>query len=426
MGSTVLLHAIDVCIGMRKIVLSQNSFLTTPRSTLDAVAKTFLVCAIFFTPLGNAPAFVFMALTVLAWLAAGGYLQRLDSLRGSSFTWAALSLYVLLWIGVTYSSAPAEDIWLELRKYSKLLFMLLAITLLQDEKWRTRALNAFALAMFITLVLSMLSVVWPLALLEGSPGNHHVFKDHIAQNLMMSFFVLIMLVRSRLAPGLAAKMAYLGVAVIAAINILGFVIGRTGYVSLAAVIAVFILCYIPARQRWACLVLAVVAGLTVFQLSDTFRGRILQAAAEFKNRDSGEVTSVGARIDMLHKSIHLIKERPLVGWGTGSYPTEYCRLAASETACDVGGYHPHNQFFAFGVQLGMVGILAYLVFLGGAVWRSLSYAAPQQVLALGLLGVLLVDSLLHAPLFLVGEAQFFILMLAVVLAARPDRSAHLT
>jgi len=45
------------------------------------------------------------------------------------------------------------------------------------------------------------------------------------------------------------------------------------------------------------------------------------------------------------------------------------------------------------------------------------------VLAWGLIAALLVDSLLHAPLFLVGEALFFTLMLAVVLAPEPRSRA---
>src|SRR5690606_7174709 len=107
--------------------------------------------------------------------------------------------------------------------------------------------------------------------------------------------------------------------------------------------------------------------------------------------------------------------------GTGSYSEEFCSRINSEKLCKIGGYHPHNQFLAFGVQLGMVGILAYVLFLASAVHHTRPLDTPQKVLGFGLIGALLVDSLLHGPLFLVGEAQFFILMLAVFLAAQPPK-----
>jgi len=403
--------------------LHLHSFLATPIPVLDRFAKVCLVFAIFFFPLGHAPAYVFIGLTILAWLAAGGYIERAQALRGSAFAWAALILYGLFWAGLAYTNADTYYIGIELRKYAKLLFMLVAITLLQEDRWRKRALAAFALAMLITLILSMLSIVWHIPGLKAEVGNRVVFKDHIIQNLMMAFFVLIMLVASRTAERTSIRLACLALAVLATVNILGFVAGRTGYVALFAILAVFIACYLPARQRWFFALLALLLGLAAFQFSDTFRQRVETAFSEYRQRNTVEATSVGARLDMIEKSIHLIQERPVMGWGTGAYPEQYCRLQPSQEMCAIGGPHPHNQFLAFGVQFGMVGIFAYLAFLASAVQRSRTYPVPQKVLAWGLIAALLVDSLLHAPLFLVGEALFFTLMLAVVLAPEPRSRA---
>lgn len=394
--------------------------LSIPNGRLDAFAKGALICAIFFTPLGNAPAYAFMVFTVLAWGLAGGYLQRLRVLvQAGPLTWSTLALYGMLLLGVLYSEAPWSDVQTELTKYAKLVFMLLAITLLQEEKWQERALNAFAIAMVITLALSMVSVVHPLQLFKLGQGTHAVFRDYIAQNLMMAFFVLLMLVRSLSHRSKAMRAVFLALAALGIVNILGYVPGRTGYIALAAVVATFIAIQVPARWRWSCLLLAVAVGIAIFQLSGTFRARVEQAITEFRNNEQHQITSVGARLDMARKSAALIEERPLLGWGTGAYPTQYCRLTPSEEGCKVGGYHPHNQFLAFGVQLGALGILGYLAFLGSAAWRASLYSGPRKTLAFGLLAALLVDSVLHAPLFLVTEAQFFTLMLAVVLAHRP-------
>ncbi|HEY4542218.1 MAG TPA: O-antigen ligase family protein, partial [Noviherbaspirillum sp.] len=340
------------------------TFLTTPIPLLDRSAKVLLIAAIFFMPLGTSPAYAFMALSALAWFAAGGYRTRLLALRGNGMALAAVALYVLLLIGALYSTGEHGDISNELRKYAKLLFMLPAFTLLAEPAWRERALNAFALAMLITLVVSMLSVVWPLPYIRAVPGNHYVFKDHIIQNLMMAFFVLIMLVRTTTAATLAARLLYAGLAILATVNVLAFVGGRTGHLALIGVIAVFAIFCVPARLRWLFLAGAMLAGVAIFQFSDTFRSRFELAVTEFEQRDVNQLSSVGQRIEYARKSMQLISERPVFGWGTGAYPREFCRVAATEELCRLGRVHPHNQFLGIGVQLGLVGILVYLVFLG--------------------------------------------------------------
>ena len=81
-----------------------------------------------------------------------------------------------------------------------------------------------------------------------------------------------------------------------------------------------------------------------------------------------------------------------------------------------GGFHPHNQFLAFGVQLGMFGIVGYLLFMAAAVKRAYQTNTEQKMLAVGLVGTLMADSLFHAPLFLISEAAFFILLFSVLMS----------
>lgn len=397
-------------------------FASAPHRKLDNVAKMFLVCSVFFTPFGNAPAYIFMGLTLVFWLAAGGYGERWNAIRTSYFAWSIVILYALLLVGALYSFADPSDIKQELGKYARLLFGILAISLLQERVWRERGINAFALAMFITLAISLVSLAVPIPFMDGASGkmggSHHVFKDKILHNLMMSFFVLVMLVKYKQTTDQRLRVAYLLIALCAAINIIFFVHGRIGYLSLAVVLVIFINFYGSAGRRWKWGGAIVLAFVAAFYVSDSFKERIELVISEARTYDSTNVTSVGARIAMARISLDLIGERPIFGWGTGAYGEEFCSRADSDKLCKVGGYHPHNQFLAFGVQLGVIGILAYVLLLISAIRHAWLLDTPQKVLGLGLIGALLVDSLFHGPLFLVGEAQFFILMLAVLLAAR--------
>ncbi len=397
----------------------QKIYECSPIVYLDTAAKFLLICSVFFMPIGTAPTNIFIVLTLAAWLLAGGFKERLSIFHNNYFSYAVLILYGLLLIGALYSTGDISDIKFQLAKYLKLLFLLVAMSLLQEKKWQQWALNAFMLAMIITLALSLISVLTPLSFVKGTAGgpsdNHFVFKDHIAQNLLMSFFVLLMLIRSQTAASRNLAAVYLLVAALAIIDIVFFVQGRTGYISLAFNISIFIFFYAPPNRRILWLAAAVIVGFVCFHLSSNFSSRIELAVSEFQKQDAKELTSVGQRVEFTKKSLELIKEHPFFGTGTGSYAKEFCRVAISAEWCEAGRHHPHNQFLAFGVQLGLVGILAYLAFLGSALHQARRFALPEKVLCIGLLGTMLTDSILHAPLFLVTETQFFVLMLAIMM-----------
>lgn len=298
----------------------------------------------------------------------------------------------------------------------KLLVILIGITLFKDKKWRRIGVNAFCISMLITLIFSLGSIFLSLPFVKGGAGNHFVFKDQIAQNLMMSFFVLIMLIKSRSEVRRPIEMVYFFIAIIAALDIIFFVQSRTGYISLGLILAIFVVFFVPVRNWWSWIAAITLCLLSAFYFSENFSGRLQLAVTEFENQESHELTSVGQRVEFFKKSVLLIEERPLFGWGTGSYAKEFCRIAISPEWCRAGSAHPHNQFLAFGVQFGFFGIFCYLIFLGSAVQCARKLNSPENVLLIGLVGVLIVDSFLHAPLFLVAEAQFFILMLGILAA----------
>jgi O-antigen ligase len=401
-----------------------NFYIEKPNLTLDNFAKVMFVLGIFFTPLGTAPTNIFLALTAFIWLISGGYKERFKDQWINIFAWATLALLLFIYIAGIYSSAESNEVIFQYKKYAKLFFIFIGISLFKDRKWREIGLNLFSVSMLITLLLSVGSVFLSIPIVKGGGGNYFVFKDHIAQNLMMSFFVLLMLIKSRYEFKSYLKIAYLSVAIVAVVDIIFLVQGRTGYISLMVVLIIFSLFFIPLKKWWLCLVSAILFFSASFYLSDNFSDRLKLTVAEYKNQDSNELTSVGQRLEFFKKSVVLIKERPLFGWGTGAYGKEFCRVAISPEWCEAGKAHPHNQFLAFGVQLGLFGLFLYILFLSSAVQLARKLDKPENVMLTGLVGILVVVSFFHAPLFLVAEAQFFILMLGLLAAGNYTNRSH--
>jgi O-antigen ligase len=397
----------------------QHQYFLLPNLRLELLSRVFLIASFFSLPISTAATNVFMGLTLITWVLAGGYKTRLSQLKGHWFSYSVVILFSIICIGGLYSTGSPKEVLFQIHKYAKILFILPAITLLQEKKWQQQALIAFSSAMFLTLMLSLITVIWPLSFIpsttNGPTDNHFIFKDHVAQNLMMSFFAFFLAENALSTTNVKTKVILFSLAALAAIDILFFVAGRTGFLSLAFN-ALVLLFFLPSKkQKLGGLLLLLILTVLTFQFSENFRSRTELAITEFKSQDKKELTSVGQRVEFFKKSVQLVKEKPILGFGTGSYAREFCRIADSTEWCEAGRFHPHNQFLAFLVQLGVVGLIVYLIFIGAAIKSATDQPHSTKICALGLVATLIADSITHAPLFLVTEAQFFILLFAALL-----------
>lgn len=388
-------------------------------------------------PLGSAASNILGGALLLTMIAAGGYRAHWRRIRAHPLALVTLLLCALILIGISYSSAPGDDVVRALKKYARLLYVPIAVAFLVDGRWRRRALWAWMLAMALTLVLSYVHALWAFpgarATRELAQDDHFIFKHHITQNVMMSVFAVAAFaeawrLRARL-NGLSSQVwLRVGVAFAAAINVLFFVQGRAGYLTLFVNLVVIAMVAVLSSRDRRLLVVAVAMlaiGVTAGVSSDQVRHRLHTAFSEAESsQERGIETSIGQRMEYASKSIDLVQAKPVVGWGTGSYASEYCRIARSPEWCKLGAYNPHNQFLFFAVQFGLLGLAVFIAWLvaAGVAMRRLPVA--EQLLGYSLLATLIVHAFLDSPLYIVTEGIWYPLMLGVLTAGAytPDAS----
>jgi len=395
----------------------------------DKLAKLSLVGVILTFPMRLGLANTFMALTVLFWLLARDYKGRWKAIRHHPLTWPAIGMFVLVVLGTSYTLAPASLALHHVGKYSKFLFIPLVLSLLTEEVWRKRCLYAFCTAMLITLVSTYAGIWWgvPWSVTRGKLGwgvDHTVFKDYIAQGLLMSTFVLLAVAQAIKETVLLRKGFWTVAAVLAIVSILFLSNGRSGYAALLAGLGGFLWTVNrhPFRKLLALMVLvaavplAYMSSLTIQARVDEGFTEITDALARPLNQDAAEVTSLGARIDMWRLSIQSMAKNPVFGSGTGSYPLLAKEAFHSQGVLDVQGVHPHNQFLFFGVELGMVGLLAYVFYLYRAGTAGRAMPAVERAVLIGFLCIMVSDSLFNSALWLSTENHLFTFMLALLVA----------
>jgi O-antigen ligase len=197
---------------------------------------------------------------------------------------------------------------------------------------------------------------------------------------------------------------------------------RGGIISLVAE-AGFLLIVIVARRRERKVLVAGAIFLTLAAILVSWLGigRALDRFASYKKLEAGE----GRRAEMLHDTIRIYRDHPIVGTGVGSlqevfplYETLYDGLVVN---------HSHNDYAEALAETGTIGGLcglAFLVCLFWASWkilkvdedqRSFAYHTGALVACLGLLVHAGVDFNFHIP----SNALIFLLQAALATSIFP-------
>ena len=182
-----------------------------PSTVVQLGAKASIVLVFFAFPVSVALANVGLLLTLVFWLLGciwGTSLRDTRQALSNPLVPPALALFAWIVLATLWSPADGTQIGAALQKYSKFLMVPIFIGMLHDATTRRRCWQAFALAMLFTLTVTWLNVwfdfPWTRTHNQGFGQDHTVFKDRIAQGILMSFFTVMALYHAVRAPTRAA------------------------------------------------------------------------------------------------------------------------------------------------------------------------------------------------------------------------------
>jgi len=267
---------------------------------------------------------------------------------------------------------------------------LLTIPLLMAQFRRSdggqRVLVGFLAACVALLIASIAVKIWP-NIHVRPPGNEGVpVKSYIVQSLEFAMCAAVLFdlafTKGRLRQWKSSA-AFGGLALAFLGDIFFITTGRTALVVIPALIVVYGFRQAGWKGILGSSIAAVVVAMIVWTASPHVRERVTAIYTETESYEQqNESTSSGLRISFWKKSIDIIKSAPLLGHGTGSITEQFERAAQGQTGAGAAGStNPHNQTFAVGIQLGLLGMallwamwISQLVFFRGSrpvVWIGL-------------------------------------------------------
>jgi len=388
----------------------------------DRATRSAAVLAAFVLPFSTAGANAAFALFVLLWIASPNLVDRARRAWHDPVARAALALFALFVAGMAWSSASTTEAWDLVLKYRKLVLLAMLLAVMGERRWQLAVLAAFGAGGAVVFVAALLIHFGVLPQTEhGAAGNAVAFKNHITESWVSALLFFFALTGARWArrPALRALMA--AGAVAAAAHVLWLLIGRTGYLMLLLLLLTWAALLAGWRRALPAALVGVALLGAVALSSGTFVQRVDFTFKEVEQyRETGAPTSLGARFEFLRAAGQLWAASPIWGHGSGSVPVEYRKLPARTAAGELATSHLHSEFSELAVQLGLLGVGAFVWLLAAHGRRARELEPAWRDLAIGLLVMMAVGSTFNSLLRDFTEGHAYVLLAGTLLARRDD------
>jgi len=337
--------------------------------SINKAYQYLLIILAFLMPLTVFGANLIIVIICVLWLFSGDYASKFNQIINNKLMIASILFFFIHVVGLIWT----EDLLWGLHIVHKMwyfigLFPILYTIVRKDYISRYR--SAFLLAISITEVCSYLvwfEIIEPFK--NATVANPTPFMSHISYNPILAFAIYLVLheifFNKKITNFVFSLYSFFAISMIINMFITG---GRAGQVVFFVMLSILTFQVLDKQRIKSLIVIFIlIPGIffTAFQTSDLFQKRVNEAITstlnysnlEWNNR---ELSPVGLRIYFAKNSWDLIKENPIIGVGTGDFPTEYKKINQINTPKLLNSTNPHNMYTLVTVQLGLFGLFSML------------------------------------------------------------------
>ncbi len=396
-------------------------------------ARWCAVSSLFMAPINKPGTNVALGLCILFSLVGTDVLRRWKAswrhpvVRGALVWWAVLFLSALhTWAVTSRLPLGGSFVW-------ACWYPLALGSVLDDDRWRNRALIAFAAAMGLTLLLSFgLACGWipqrPQVLAQPFTRGT-VFKEYTQQGLATLIFGSMALAAATCARSRGARWGLSLAATLAVVNVCFVLESRTTYLTLLPVAAYW--AWRLLFRNWSVVKGALATGglglvvAAALWFTPLVRDRlVLSVDHEIVTYEQQHAaTSSGIRLELWRRTLPMIASAPLFGHGLHQWEPIYRRSIANlpnRQAFMMG--HPHQEMLLILAEQGFAGLLVYLLLLGALARYVSRLDAPQRDIYACALVVYLVAGMANCLWADFTHRHVFILLLSCIPLVTRERS----
>ena len=320
---------------------------------------TFVLLALAI-PLSVALTNILIIFFVVLWIFEGDFKRKFNKLKNTKWLLSILILALLYLIGLVYGEFHSDYIYV-LKRVLLLLFFIPVITTILSDSTYKNSIFLFLIANLISAITALLinfEIISPLF----SDNSISAFLLYNYHNILLSFSALCSFLLFTKSINKYSSV-FLLLILIYALSIFTEA-GRAGQLAFNFFFFLFALFYIRREIKYSLLIIIflICVNLLSYSKSPIFKHRvdhlthIVKNDGEIKNSKKAEKA---IRYVFNEVCFSLIKEKPIIGHGTGSFYSEFKR----NTNVDYTYYlhkTPHNNYLYVLFELGFIGFLVFL------------------------------------------------------------------
>jgi len=332
--------------------------------TLDKTYQFLLIILAFLMPLTVFGANVIIVVICLLWLFSGNYKSKFYQIINNRLMLASIVFFCLHLVGLIWT----EDLTWGLHIVHKMWYFLLllpALFTIVRKDYIKHYISAFLLAIALTEICSYLvwfEIVEPFK--NATVENPTPFMNHISYNPILSFAIYLVLhelfFNKKITNFIFSLYSFFAISMTVNMFITG---GRAGQVAFFIMLSILIFQVLDKQRISAFITILIVIPtifLTAYQTSDLFQKRVDIAAKALVQYSNEDRSAVGIRINYVINSWQVMKKNPIIGIGTGDFPTEYSKINKINSPMMPDSENPHNMYILVLMQLGLVGLFSLL------------------------------------------------------------------
>ena len=388
-------------------------------------SRVAAIVAVAAVPWSTALVSIACGVMLIALLASGSAHRVLGDALSQPLGIALAVFFAVLAAGLLYSDASWPERASSLWSWRKPAYMLILLGLFAAPAWKRRFVWTLIGVAAAGVVASF--VAWALGITGKDATEPGVLlQNHSTQSMFFSLAMLCCVIVAFASPSPRVRWGLIGLAGLLALNVVFVSPGRSGYLALVAMLAVAGVRLLGRRRLPVVIAGLVAVSVLAYAASHTVRERVALGLVELEtHRETEKLTSMGFRMNAWENTIALIRERPVFGYGTGSFGTVYSERVKHRYKDWRGKPEtdPHNQYLMILTENGLIGLAAFLAVIGLAFRAGVRSPDGYRWIGLGALLAWSLTSLFNSHFRTFPEGHLIALLLGATLAAVPRRAS---
>ena len=391
---------------------------------IDNISIYFLPLATFFILISSAATNIFIILSVISSL----YLCIKNSdykiLIKENFFKVSIILYFLLVLSCIYTIGDAEQIFDVLKKYIKFLyipFLFYALYVMNNDK---KIINFFITGCTFILFMSYLKYfsiidfdsfyrfLHEINIADTKEkiinNNTSIFQHYIIQGIVLSFYSYLCLIKAFT----ERNYMFYFLSFLSFYNVLFMNDSRAAYILILILLLISFF-MILKNKKLKITLLILIASLFFTQFSSNLIERVKVLEVDISLMENNNFnTSLGLRYIWAKVGINNIYQRPLIGYGAGSFENTSLNFYEKNNIISYSKYvtrNPHNEFISISTQLGFIGLILFIIF-----HYYLFKDSRNNLLNLGIATTVLVSSIFNSAFYDNMLGLFLVLIISIL------------